>query len=85
MQLFSNNMEEQKKTEAVEAPKPPKKVKPELDYIANNNTFVVKAEPGKTVTVEVNGEEWGKAEAVEGIATVVLKRELPETYTYKIR
>ena len=86
MQLFSNNMEEQnKKMEAVEAPKSPKKVKPELDYIANNNTFVVKAETGKTVTVEVNGEEWGKAEAVEGIATVVLKRELPETHTYKIR
>jgi hypothetical protein len=77
-------MEAVEKIQEAEAPKP-KKVKTELDYIANNNTFVVKAENGKTVTVEVNGEKWGEAVAVENVATVVLKRELPETYTYKIK
>lgn len=73
-----------KKEEAAEVAKP-KKVKMELDYIGNNNTFVVKAETGKTVTVEVNGEKWGEAVAVEDVATVVLKKTLPETYSYKLK
>jgi hypothetical protein len=68
-----------------EAEAKPKKVKTELDYIANNDTFVVKAETGKTVVVEVNGEKWGEAVAVENVANVKLKRALPETYTYKIK
>lgn len=63
----------------------PKKVKTQLDYIANKNTFVVKAETGKTVTVEINGEKWGEAVAAENVAIVVLKRELPETYTHIIK
>lgn len=74
-----------KKEEVAEAVAKSKKLKTELDYIANNDTFVVKAETGKTVTVEVNGEKWGKAVATEGVAIVVLKRELPETYTYTIK
>lgn len=73
-----------KKEEVQESVVKPKKVKTQLDYIANNNTFVVKAETGKSVTVAINGEKWGEAVAVENVATVVLKRELPETYTYKI-
>lgn len=63
----------------------PKKVKTQLDYIANKNTFVVKAETGKTVTVEINGEKWGEAVAAENVAIVVLKRELPGTYTHIIK
>lgn len=74
--------EEEKAVVAVEKPK---KVKTQLDYIANNNTFVVKAETGKTVTVEINGEKWGEAVAAENVAIVVLKRELPETYTHIIK
>jgi hypothetical protein len=77
-------MEAVEKIQEAEAPKP-KKVKTELDYIANNDTFVVKAETGKTVVVEVNGEKWGEAVAVENVANVKLKRALPETYTYKIK
>ncbi len=70
---------------AVAVAEKPKKVKTQLDYIANNNTFVVKAETGKTVTVEINGEKWGEAVAVEEVATVVLKRDLPETYSYTLK
>ena len=75
-------MEAQKDEVQVEKPK---KTKLELDYIANNDTFVVKAETGKTVMVEVNNENWGEAVAVEDRAIVVLKRELPETYIYKLK
>ncbi len=74
--------EEEKAVVAVEKPK---KVKTQLDYIANKNTFVVKAETGKTVTVEINGEKWGEAVAAENVAIVVLKRELPGTYTHIIK
>lgn len=62
-----------------------KKVVPKLAYIANNNTFVVEADTEKKVAVEIDGEEWGEAVALEGIATVTLKRSLPETYTYKLK
>ncbi len=78
-------MENQEKKEEEVAAAKVKKVKTELDYIANNDTFVVKAETGKTVTVEITGEKWGEAIAVENVAIVKLKRELPETYTYKIK
>lgn len=78
-------MENQDKKEEVAEVVKPKKVKMELDYIGNNNTFVVKAETGKTVMVEVNGEKWGEAVAVEDVATVVLKKTLPETYSYKLK
>ncbi len=74
-----------KKEEVQESVVKPKKVKTQLDYIANNNTFVVKAETGKTVTVEINGEKWGEAVAAENVAIVVLKRELPGTYTHIIK
>lgn len=74
-----------KKEEVQESVVKPKKVKTQLDYIANNNTFVVKAETGKSVTVEINGEKWGEAVAAENVAIVVLRRELPETYTYTIK
>lgn len=74
-----------KKEEVQESVVKPKKVKTQLDYIANNNTFVVKAETGKSVTVEINGEKWGEAVAAENVAIVVLKRELPGTYTHIIK
>jgi len=74
-----------KKEEVQESVVKPKKVKTQLDYIANNNTFVVKAETGKSVTVEINGEKWGESVAAENVAIVVLKRELPGTYTHIIK
>lgn len=78
-------MENLEKKEGEEVVAKVKKIKTELDYIANNDAFVVKAETGKTVVVEVNGEKWGEAIAVENVAIVKLKKELPETYTYKIK
>ena len=76
--------ETEKEKEVIVTPKP-KKVTPKLAYIANNNTFVIEADTEKKVAVEVNGEEWDEAQALEGIATVVLKHDLPETYTYKLK
>lgn len=71
-----------KKEEVQESVVKPKKVKTQLDYIANNNTFVVKAETGKTVTVEINGEKWGEAVAAENVAIVVLKRSCPNLHPH---
>jgi hypothetical protein len=71
-----------------ETPKEPALVevvkKPELLYIANNNTFVVEAPTDSVVTVYVNDVVFGVATSIGGVATVIGK-ELSETYQYLIK
>ena len=61
------------------------KPKATINYISNNDTVVVKClKEVKSVAVLVDGEKWGVAEPINGIAHVTLKKSLPETYVLAI-